>query len=157
MYEKSNNQNNEGGKSNLLVVMDEAHRFVSSSPADERIREVCSSLVDAVRTTRKYGVGYMFITQSLESIHEEIINQMRIFAFGYGLTIGKEFRKIKEIVNDEHAMDLYRSFIDPASNGKHPFMFYGPISPLSFTGAPLFIEMFNNYEDFERRNNLGGK
>ena len=40
----------------------------------------------------------------------------------------------------EAATKFYKSFIDP-SNGKFPFMFYGPVSPLSFTGSPLFLEM----------------
>lgn len=131
----------EGKKSNCLIVMDEAHRYVNPNSSDERVQELSRDIVDAVRTTRKYGVGYMFITQTIESIDDEIIQQMRIFAFGYGLTMGREFSKIKQIINDDNATKFYRSFIDPSSNGKYPFMFHGPISPLSFTGSPLFIEM----------------
>lgn len=130
-----------GKKSNCLLVMDEAHRYISSNSGDPRIRELTKHIIDSVRTTRKYGVGYMFITQTIESLDDEILQQMRIFSFGYGLTIGKEFRTIKDIIGDDNAAKFYRSFIDPSSNGKYPFMFHGPISPLSFTGSPLFIEM----------------
>lgn len=138
-----------GGKqANCLVVMDEAHRFVSVDSADPRIAELSKSIIDAVRTTRKYGIGYMFITQTLESLHEEIRRQMRIFAFGYGLTSGSEFSKIKDIINDDAAAKFYKSFIDPTSNGKYPFMFYGPVSPLSFTGSPLFLEMDEELTSF---------
>lgn len=138
-----------GNKGNALIVMDEAHRFISTDSVDDRIRELTKEIVDSVRTTRKYGIGYMFITQTIESLNEEIIRQMRIFGFGYGLTSGQELRKVGEVVNNPSAIQLYKSFIDPSSNGKFPFMFFGPISPLSFTGSPLFIEMYKDFEKFK--------
>ena len=116
----------EGKQSNCLVILDEAHRFISTQSSDPVIKELSISIIDAVRTTRKYGIGYMFITQTIESLHEEIRQQIRIFAFGYGLTSGTEFRKIKDVINDDAAAKFYRSFIDPTSNNKYPFMFYGP-------------------------------
>jgi hypothetical protein len=91
----------------------------------------------------------MFITQTIESLDEEILRQMRIFGFGYGLTSGPELRKAGEVVNNTAAIQLYKSFIDPSSNGKFPFMFYGPISPLSFTGSPLFIEVYKDFSKFK--------
>lgn len=138
-----------GKKANALIVMDEAHRFISTDTKDEKIKELTKEIVDSVRTTRKYGIGYMFITQTIESLSEEIIRQMRIFSFGYGLTSGQELRKVSEVVNNNAAIQLYKSFIDPSSNGKFPFMFFGPISPLSFTGSPLFIEAYNDMNDFK--------
>lgn len=139
----------EGKQANCLVILDEAHRFISTQSDDPVIKELSSSIIDAVRTTRKYGIGYMFITQTIESLHEEIRQQIRIFAFGYGLTSGTEFRKIKDVINDDASAKFYRSFIDPTSNDKFPFMFYGPISPLSFTGAPLFLEMSDVISNFD--------
>ena len=139
----------ESKKVNCLVVMDEAHRFISHNSSDNQIRELTADIVDAARTTRKYGIGYMFITQTIESLSEEILRQMRIFAFGYGLTTGSEFRKVGEIINSKEAETLYRSFIDPSSNGRFPFMVYGPISPLSFTGSPLFLEVYTSFDDFQ--------
>lgn len=138
-----------GTKANALIVMDEAHRFISTTARDERIKELTKEIIDSVRTTRKYGIGYMFITQTIESLHEEILRQTRIFCFGYGLTSGHELRKVSEIINNNAAVQLYKSFIDPSSNGKFPFMFFGPISPLSFTGSPLFIEMYKDYSHFK--------
>lgn len=137
-----------GKKANCLVVMDEAHRFISSDSKDNKIQELTQEIVGSVRTTRKYGIGYMFITQTIESLDEEILRQMRIFSFGYGLTSGQELRKVSEVVNNPAAIQLYKSFIDPSSNGKFPFMFFGPISPLSFTGSPLFIEMYKDFSSF---------
>jgi hypothetical protein len=138
-----------GTKANSLIVMDEAHRFISRDSKDEKIRQLTKEIVDSVRTTRKYGIGYMFITQTLESLDEEIIRQMRIFGFGYGLTSGQEIRKVSEVVNNSAAVQLYKSFIDPSSNGKYPFMFFGPVSPLSFTGSPLFIEVYKDFSSFK--------
>lgn len=142
----------ENKKANCLVVMDEAHRFVAKDSPDPRVRELAKEIVDAVRTTRKYGIGHMFITQSLASISDEVIKQLHIYAFGFGLTTGSELRKIREIVNDDAAIRLYRSFADPNSNKRRPFMFKGPMSPLSASGSPLFVEMYTNFDDFEKHN-----
>lgn len=141
VIEKAETLASNGGKANCLVVMDEAHRYVNASATDSRLKQLNKRIIDSVRTVRKYGIGHMFITQTIESIDQEVIQQMRIFGFGYGLTMGGEFSKIKQIINDDNAAKFYRSFIDPSSNKKYPFMFHGPISPLSFTGSPLFIEM----------------
>lgn len=139
----------QGQKANCLIVMDEAHRFISKDSPDARIKELTNEIIGSVRTTRKYGIGYMFITQTIESLDEEILRQMRIFGFGYGLTAGSELRKISEIVNNPSAIQLYKSFIDPSSNNKFPFMFFGPISPLSFTGSPLFMEVYKEIAKFK--------
>jgi hypothetical protein len=138
-----------GKKANCLIVMDEAHRFISTDSADEKIKELTKEIVGSVRTTRKYGIGYMFITQTIESLDEEIIRQMRIFGFGYGLTSGPELKKVSDVINNNSALQLYKSFIDPSSNSKFPFMFFGPISPLSFTGSPLFIEVYKDFSSFK--------
>src|SRR6185369_9358827 len=72
----------EGKKANCLVVMDEAQKFISTDTTDVRIKELTKEIVGSVKTTRKYGIGYMFITQTIESLDEEILRQMRIFSFG---------------------------------------------------------------------------
>jgi DNA helicase HerA-like ATPase len=141
LYEKGEN-------ANCMIVLDEAHRFISHQSTDPQIKALTDEIIDAVRTVRKLGMGYMFITQTLESLDAEIRKQMRIFAFGYGLTSWSEFSKIKDIINDDAALKFYKSFIDPMSNKKYPFMFYGPISPLSFTGSPLFLEMDEELSSF---------
>lgn len=139
------------GGLNCLIVMDEAHRFISTTSFDERIQQLSTKIIDSVRTTRQYGIGYMFITQTIDSLHEEIRRQIRVSAFGYGLTSGAEFNKIRDMINDEASAKFYRSFIDPSSNNKFPFMFYGPISPLSFTGSPLFLEMDKGLTIFDSK------
>lgn len=150
IVEKGSLLYSKGEKANCLIVLDEAHRFAGDVP-DMRIKELARSIVDSVRTVRKYGIGHMFITQSIESIDDEILKQMRIFAFGHGLTTGSELRKVREIVNSDPAIKLYRSFIDPSASKRYPFMFFGPVSPLSATGAPLFLETYTNISDLNRK------
>jgi len=136
---------------NVLVALDEAHRFVKNytrSGDDSEMAGLTKSFVDAVRTTRKYGLGYMFITQSLASLHREIIGQLRLNAFGYGLTAGADLSSLEELVGDRETLSLYKSFVDPQSRKQYPFMFTGPASPLSFTGMPLFVQMFTSFRDF---------
>ncbi len=152
IVESGGNLYAKGDNANCLIVMDEAHRFISSHSPDSRIKDLTREIVDAVRTTRKYGIGHMFITQSLESLDDEIIKQMRIFAFGHGLTMGSELRKVKEIINNQAAVNLYSSFIDPSNSGKFPFMFFGPVSPFSATGSPLFVEIYIRYQDYCDKN-----
>lgn len=91
----------------------------------------------------------MFITQTLASLHPEVLGQLRIKFFGHGLSMGQELAKLKEeIGSDSKALSLYTSFTDPASSTKRqfPFMVTGPASPLSFTGAPLFFQTFTDFE-----------
>ncbi|MBO9319837.1 MAG: ATP-binding protein, partial [Chloroflexus sp.] len=76
---------------NTLVLMDEAHRLAPrDDPGSDEQRAIRSILIDATRTTRKYGVGWMFISQTLSSLHREILEQLRIFFFGFGLGMGAE-------------------------------------------------------------------
>jgi len=146
---------------NTLVILDEAHRLAPrEKPENEKKLSVRNSLIDAVRTTRKYGLGWMFISQTLSSLHREILNQLRIFFFGFGLALGTEFQALREIVGgDPNALKLYQSFRDPHSSfdiasRQYSFMTIGPISPLSFAGTPLFFTAFSTPEEFLKINNF---
>lgn len=142
----------EDTKLNCLVALDEAHRFASRSSQyeeDSRAADLSKHLVKGVRETRKYGLGYLFITQTLASLHPEVLGQLRIKFYGHGLNLGQELVKLKEeIGSDSKALALYTSFIDPASSTskQFPFLVTGPASPLSFTGAPLFFQTFTDFE-----------
>ena len=140
---------------NLLVVFDEAHRFASGFRDEEdEIRELADRLTDYVRTTRKFGLGWMFITQEINSLRRSIYQQLRIRAYGYGLTSGTELQRLRESVGDPSALNLYRSFVDPAAirPPEYPFMLTGPVSPLSFTGTPVFLSVYTCHKDFVRNN-----
>ena len=147
---------------NTLVVLDEAHRFVPSGndfQLDDQARELRSELKRAVRETRKYGVGWMFISQTMQGVDTEILMQLRAMFLGYGLAFGLEFRRLQELAGgDDDSMTLYRSFRDPQSAidarlKEFPFMALGPISPMPFAGKPMFFSAFNG-EDFKSHNEL---
>ncbi len=146
---------------NTLVLIDEAHRLAPrEDPESEEKKAVRGILIDAARTTRKYGVGWLFISQTLSSLHREILEQLRIFFFGFGLGMGAEFKALSELVGGRSkALDLYQLFRDPHSSfdttsREYSFMTIGPVSPLSFAGTPLFFNAFNTVEEFLETNNL---
>lgn len=152
----------EGQSLNALVVIDEAHRLAPRElpREDDAARGVRSVLIDAARTTRKYGLGWLFISQTLSSLHPEILQQLRIFFFGFGLGLGQEFQSLRQLVGSSGtALALYQLFRDPHSafdtrNRQYSFMTIGPVSPLSFSGSPLFLNAFNTVDSFLEANNL---
>lgn len=153
----------EGKSLNALVVIDEAHRLAprETAASGEAGRSVKAVLKDAARTTRKYGLGWMFISQTLASLHPEIVQQLRILFVGFGLGLGYEYEALRRLVGSKGtALDLYQSFRDPHSSfdtahRQYSFMTTGPVSPLSSAGSPLFFNAFNNVQEFLRENDLG--
>ena len=146
---------------NTLVLIDEARRLASRERIeDEEVNRIRKNLADAALTTRKYGLGWMFVSQSPLNLHRDIVNQIRIYFFGFGLAMGAEFESLKEIAGaDKKAIDLYRSFRDPHSafdlaSRQYSFMTHGPVSPLSFAGTPLFLTAFNTPDEFLSTNKL---
>jgi len=138
---------------NTLVILDEAHRLAPrDSIENETLAQVKMILIDAIRTTRKYGLGWMFISQTLSSLDREIINQIRIFIFGFGLAWGIERQALRDLIGGaEESIRLYQLFRDPQSSlgeREYPFMTIGPISPLSFSGTPLFFTALKYPTDF---------
>jgi hypothetical protein len=130
---------------NTLVIIDEAHRLAPrEKPESAELENIKNTFKDAVRTTRKFGLGWLFISQTLSSLDKEIINQIRIYLFGFGLAYGLELQALRELIGgNEEAITLYQSFKDPQSvlgQKEYSFMAIGPISPLSFSGSPLFFQ-----------------
>ena len=152
----------EGESLNALVVIDEAHRLAPRElpREDDAARSVRSVLIDAARTTRKYGLGWLFISQTLSSLHPEILQQLRISFFGFGLGLGQEFQSLQQLVgSSDTALNLYRGFRDPhsafdAMSRQYSFMTIGPVSPLSHSGIPLFLNVFNTVDAFLDANSL---
>ena len=149
---------------NVLVLLDEAHRHAPSGRLDEdsEANRLRSLLRRAVRETRKYGIGWFFISQTLGGLDNEILQQLRILAFGFGLAMGTEFERLRAFVGgDKRALELYQSFRDPQSFPRQdlqefPFMAIGPVSPLAFSGKPLFFTAFTDPPEFLSANNLVG-
>ena len=142
---------------NVLVMLDEAARLAPSGSLDSgsEAGQLRITLRNAARETRKYGIGWFFISQTLGGIDNEILQQLRTLFFGFGLALGDEFRKLREFAGgDDRAMELYQSFRDPHSAPSRrlrefPFMAVGPVSPLSFSGRPMFFSAFTAAEFLE--------
>jgi DNA helicase HerA-like ATPase len=149
-----------GQSANVLVVLDEAHQHAPSGslPTGSQDEVLRSTLRRAVRETRKYGVGWFVISQTLGGIDGELIKQLRVLFFGFGLALGDEFRKLAEFAGgDRRSMELYQSFRDPHSAPRadlreFPWMAVGPVSPLSHSGKPVFFSAFTDPNDFLLRN-----
>jgi hypothetical protein len=143
---------------NTLLIIDEAHRLAPREVTqdDTITSNLKSTIIDGIRTTRKYGLGWMFISQTISGLDKEILNQIRAYFFGYGLAYGIERQALREIVGgSEDSINLYQLFKDPQSGfGKREFSFmsFGPTSPLSFSGLPLFFTSLNFPSEFLHTN-----
>ena len=138
---------------NTLVILDEAQRLVPRDKfGEEKQDQLRDTLVDAVQTTRKYGLGWMFISLSLSTLHREIYHENRIAFYGFGLNSVSEMNALKELIPDNNSLKLYQSFRDPhalePAFRTYSFMSRGPVSPLSSSGSPLFLTMFRTFEEF---------
>jgi hypothetical protein len=147
----------QGKTLNTLVILDEAHRLAPRERLENpELEQVKNTLKDAVRTTRKYELGWMFVSQTLSSLDREIINQTRVYIFGFGLAYGIELQGLREIIGgNEEAISLYQLSKDPQSTPKqkeYSFMTIGPISPLSFSGVPLFFHSMQYPVEFVEAN-----
>jgi hypothetical protein len=98
----------------------------------------------------------MFIGQEAGAINPEIFRQLRVRVFGYGLLQGSERRAVEEVVSSD-AFKLYEGFVDPqaANPPKYQFMISGPVSPLTFSGNPVFIETYTDFQQYLNANDLG--
>lgn len=143
-----------GNLINCSVVFDEAHRFAPAKSEGEEVERLSARLVDYVRETRKTGLGWTFITQEIGSLNPGIFTQLRVRAFGYGMTSGSDLNRLRDEVGRDASLSLYQSFPDPNSLSEkvYPFMITGPISPLSFTAAPVFLQVFTDETEFREAN-----
>lgn len=153
-----------GADLNALVVLDEAHRFApreGGADVGDDTKTLRATLRDAVRTTRKFKLGWMFISQTLASLDKELLMQLRMYFFGYGLGWGTELRALKDLIGGNPAAQrLYQNFNDPrgtgGSVGSYSFMSIGPSSPLSTTQIPQFFNALDYPDEFVSENGVAG-
>ncbi len=148
----------EGGLTNGLIVIEEAHNYVPSyfrASREESVerRELLSLIKDRVKETRKYGIGWMFITQSTVDFNKEIYRQIHNYIFMHGLSIGADVDNVKSALGAD-LFDLYKTFKDPKRTGKYQFIVIGPIVGLSSTGMAMAVECFTDMRDFLEMNEL---
>lgn len=113
---------------NLLVAVDEAHRFIPSGQLDdEDISALKETLVTSSRETRKYGFGWLFISTSVSGLESEVLKQMRIYFFGYGLSWGGELRALRELIGEERYLSLseFQGSHNFVNNGRKTISVHG--------------------------------
>jgi len=143
---------NGGQQSNALVLLDEAHLFAGEHAAEtsdgSRTRTL---LAQSVRMTGKYGVGWMFITQTLHDFDKTILRQLQVKAFGQGFKLGAD-REYVETELGKEGFARYCSLPDPKRTGRYTFMVTGPIVALGSLGTPLVLQGFRTSDDLMRAN-----
>ncbi|HEX6520500.1 MAG TPA: DUF87 domain-containing protein [Streptosporangiaceae bacterium] len=137
---------------NTLVMFDEAHRYAPPPRGElpNEIRALTNQLADCARETRKYGVGWTYITQNIGSLNPTIFDMLGVRICGYGLGTS-DLRAMEDHIDSKDSLQLYRTFANPEQTNQYPYMIAGPFSPLSFTQAPLFVNTFRPAE-WVRRN-----
>jgi hypothetical protein len=141
-----------GQTSNALVLLDEAHLFAgehASETADgTRTRTL---LAQSIRMTGKYGVGWMFVTQTLHDFDKTILRQLQVKIFGQGFKLGAD-REYVETELGKEGFARYCSLPDPKRTGRYTFMVTGPIVALGSLGTPLVLQGFRAADDLARAN-----
>lgn len=135
------------GNLNTQIVFDEAWRFAPEGKATPEIEELAKKLEGFALDTRKFGIGWSYILQSPADLKTGIWRQLTYVYVGYGL-VGDDVKRLESLTDDVKQLDLYRQFIPPKSTGVYPFMLMGPVSPIIFTTAPAFVNVFNNNQDY---------
>jgi len=136
------------------VVLDEAHHYVPQDVgrSPDRIR-LLKLIEDATRTTRKYGIGWMFITQSIADFSKEVYRQIHDHVFAWGLGIGADETHVSQVVGRE-LFELYQTLPNPKQSGTYGFMVAGGIVALGTRGTPMVIRGFPSMEKFLSVNSL---
>ena len=143
----------DGVNLNTMVILDEAWRYAPnpSQTDDYEIAELSRELAGYARDTRKFGIGWLYISQSTFSVNQSIWEQMTIRIFGFGLS-GRDLEKITEIIDDRNSLRLYRGFGNPRATGKFPFLLTGPVSPLAANSTPISSTVYTDFQDFRDDN-----
>lgn len=143
----------EGSNLNTLIVLDEAWRYAAPpGRTDEpEMRALSTDLAGYARDTRKFGIGWLYISQSTRSINLDIWDQMTIRLFGYGLA-GQDLDKMSEIVDDKSSIQLYRTSGNPRATNVFPFMLTGPVSPLAANSTPVMLHVYKSFDLFREDN-----
>ncbi len=141
-----------GQTSNALVLLDEAHLFAGENASESsdgaRTRTLLSQ---SVRMTGKYGVGWMFITQTLHDFDKTILRQLQVKVFGQGFKLGAD-REYVETELGREGFARYCSLPDPKRTGRYTFMVTGPIVALGSMGTPMVLQGFRASDDLMRAN-----
>ena len=125
----------------VLIAIDEAHNFVGKAAEDEEeMTELKKQIETNVRETRKYGIGWLFITQSTVNFSTDIYRQLHDIFFLYGLGVGADEDHMKERVPDEY-VEIYQGMPNPKVTEEYWFMHTGSLTTLSAVTSATFVKI----------------
>lgn len=144
-----------GGGLNTIILIDEAWRYMPPlhAGAEPEIEALSKDFAGYAKDWRKFGLGLWFISQTTRSINPDIWDQLTIRFLGYGLG-GADLNKITDHLDSPDSLRLYKAFAAPKATQPriYPWLVMGPVSPLSFTNAPIAIAAYTNFDDFRADN-----
>ena len=127
--------------SNAIIYVDEANRFIPQTP-DERNKYLQRELIDGIKTTRQYGVGWWFADQRPSSISKDAFSQMGTYFFGRGMNVASDRQNMESIVGQEGA-EIY-DYVMTA--GGKAFVAYGQLVGIGNSeSVAVPIESFSNW------------
>jgi DNA helicase HerA-like ATPase len=137
---------------NVLITMDEAHKYVGSTYFDlpEDLKLLKMQIVKNVKETRKYGIGWLFITQTTVDFDKEIYRQLHDYFFLYGLGVGADLQHMKEVVPKKF-IEQYRGLPNPKQTNVYWAMHTGSLNVINTATAATFIRL-PSPEEFLRLN-----
>jgi DNA helicase HerA-like ATPase len=137
---------------NVLIAMDEAHKYVGFSYSDlpEDLKLLKKQIIKNVKETRKYGIGWLFITQTTVDFDKEIYKQLHDYFFLYGLGVGADLQHMKEVVPKEF-IEQYRGLPNPKQTNVYWAMHTGSLNVINTISAATFIRL-PSPEEFLRLN-----
>lgn len=143
-----------GDSSNALIVLDEAHNYLpNSKPNNEIVQKIKSKISSAQLTSRKYGIGWMFINQRTANFDRQVYSQLEDHVYCSGLDVGTDKELVNDIVGSE-MFNEYQKLPNPKQSDIYSYMINGSIVSLGTTGRPLIVEGFDGLHDIFVNNNL---
>jgi hypothetical protein len=133
---------------NGCLFLEEAHEFIPSSPTFEIQKKLNVLFSISTKEYRKYGLGLVFIDQSLRAIHEDL--QVQTYFLGTTATPGDlEFLRTRLGVHVADAVQRTRRGERTSS-----WVVYGLATP--FPGIPWEIMSFGKVEEALDRSTVAG-
>jgi len=94
-----------GRQMNAEIVLDEAPRWI---PQERKDNKFADDIIDAVNTTRAYGVSWTFASQRITSIDKNALAQMHTKYYMKGLFANADMDNMESTIGKD-GVELYRS------------------------------------------------
>jgi hypothetical protein len=136
--------------SNAIVYVDEANRFIPQTPKDDEQKALQQELIDGIRTTRQYGLGWWLADQRPSSISKDAFTQMGTFFFGKGITAVADQTNMESVLGKD-GCNIYDYVV---TMGGRPFVASGQfIGVGSSESVTVPMQFFNSWQSLADANN----